>query len=59
MRALLNKKGLTLIEILVTVLVLAIIMGMIASIFGFMHVSIPVRIDKSIVKKTCVSFFLT
>lgn len=35
MRALLNKKGLTLIEILVTVLVLAIIMGMIASIFGF------------------------
>jgi len=35
MRVLLNKKGLTLIEILVTVLIAAIIMGMIASIFGF------------------------
>ena len=35
MRSVLNKKGMTLIEVLVTVLIAAIIMGMIASIFGF------------------------
>ena len=35
MRSVLNKKGMTLIEVLVTVLIAAIIMGMLASIFGF------------------------
>jgi len=35
MRVVLNKRGMTLIEVLITVLIAAIIMGMIASIFGF------------------------